>query len=123
MTDASRFPLETPCRLSRQVLWRLQRSYFERRGVAAWADGDVPHRVTSSPWLARAYSRVIAGFLHDWHAALDRSQPVYVVELGAGAGRFAFHLRRALDELGEHGARICYAMTDLAEANLVAWRA
>jgi hypothetical protein len=132
VTDASRFPLETPCRLSRSVLWRLQRSYFERRGVAAWADGDVPHRVTSSPRLARAYAAVIAGFLHDWSRALDRSQPVYIVELGAGAGRFAFHLRRALDELDAleafeellgGRARMCYVMTDIAEANLAAWRA
>ena len=122
MTDASRFPLETPCRLSRSVLWRLQRRYFEHRGVAAWADGEVPHQVTSSPYLARAYSRVIAGFLQDWSAALDRSQPVYVVELGAGSGRFAFHLRRELDALGGDQP-LCYVMTDVAEANLAAWRA
>jgi putative S-adenosyl-L-methionine-dependent methyltransferase len=126
VTDASRFPLETPCRLSRSVLWRLQRRYFERRGIAAWADGDVPHRVTSSPRLARAYAAVIAGFLHDWSGALDRAQPVYLVELGAGAGRFAFHLRRALEELDEllgDPPQLCYVMTDIAEANLAAWRA
>ena len=48
MTDA-RFPLETACRLSRSVLWRLQRRFFERRGMAAWSEGIVPHHVTCNP--------------------------------------------------------------------------
>lgn len=122
MTVASRFPLETPCRLSRSVLWRLQRRFFERRGLAAWSDGEVPHHTTNSPWLARAYSRVIAAYLRDWQADLDPSQPVYIVELGAGAGRLAFHLMRQLDELPRRFA-IRYVMTDFAEANLAAWRA
>jgi hypothetical protein len=126
VTNASRFPLETSSRLSRSVLWRLQRRYFEHRGIAAWADGDVPYRVTNSPRLARAYAGVVMGFLYDWSRALDRSQPVYIVELGAGAGRFAFQVLRALEELAGLGAelpRLCYVMTDLAEANLAAWRA
>ena len=55
MTDESRFPLEAACRLSRSVLWRLQRRFFEQRGIAAWSEGVVPHHVTSNPGLARAY--------------------------------------------------------------------
>src|ERR1041385_4675026 len=99
MTDASRFPLEAPCRLSRSVLWRLQRRFFERRGVAAWSEGQVPHHATSNPYLARAYGRVVLGLLPDWHARLDPSQPLYIVELGAGSGRLAFHLLRGLDRM------------------------
>jgi hypothetical protein len=124
MTDA-RFPLETACRLSRSVLWRLQRRFFERRGVAAWSEGEVPHHITNSPWLARAYSRVIRGYLRDWGAGIDRSQPVYVVELGAGSGRLAFHLVRRLAEPADDPTPVAvrYVMTDLAESNLAAWRA
>lgn len=124
--DASRFPLELPCRLSRSVLWRLQRRYFERRGIAAWSDGEVPHRVTNSPYLARSYRRVIAAFLRDWQPALDPSQPVYVLELGAGAGRLAFHLVRELEAIaGElpDGLVVRYVMTDFAESTVAAWRA
>jgi hypothetical protein len=127
MTDASRFPLETPCRLSRSVLWRLQRRFFERRGMAAWSEGQVPHHATSNPYLARAYGRVVLGFLRDWHTRLDPSQPVYIVELGAGSGRLAFHFLRALDRLlaGSpcRDVAVRYVMTDFAEANLAAWRA
>lgn len=123
MTDA-RFPLETACRLSRSVLWRLQRRFFERRGMAAWSEGIVPHHITNSPWLARAYSRVIRGYLRDWGAEIDRSQPVYVVELGAGSGRFAYHLVRELAPPPEDPIPVAvrYVMTDFAEANLAAWR-
>jgi hypothetical protein len=125
MTDA-RFPLETACRLSRSVLWRLQRRFFERRGMAAWSEGIVPHHVTCNPYLARAYARVILGFVRDWQGRLDRSQPLYIVELGAGSGRLAFQLLRKLAPMLERqtgGVRVCYVMTDFAEANLAAWRA
>jgi hypothetical protein len=125
MTDA-RFPLETACRLSRSVLWRLQRRFFERRGMAAWSEGIVPHHVTCNPYLARAYARVILGFVRDWRDRLDRSQPLYLVELGAGSGRLAFQLLRQLPsmlERQESRVRVRYVMTDLAEANLAAWRA
>lgn len=125
MTDA-RFPLETACRLSRSVLWRLQRPFYERHGMAAWSEGIVPHHVTSSPYLARAYARVILGFVADWRDRLDPSQPLYIVELGAGSGRLAFHLLRQLVPMLEGpagGVQVRYVMTDFAEANLAAWRA
>ncbi|HEX8112350.1 MAG TPA: SAM-dependent methyltransferase, partial [Kofleriaceae bacterium] len=126
MTDA-RFPLETACRLSRSVLWRLQRRFFERRGIAAWSEGVVPHHVTCNPYLARAYARVILGFVRDWRDRLDPAQPLYIVELGAGSGRLAFHVLRQLEPmLAEpqwRGVRVRYVLTDFAEANLAAWRA
>jgi hypothetical protein len=121
----ARFPLETACRLSRSVLWRLQRRFYERRGMAAWSEGVVPHHITNSPWLARAYGRVIRGYLRDWGAEIDRSQPVYVVELGAGSGRFAFNLVPWLAEPAGDPTPVAvrYVMTDFAESNLAAWRA
>lgn len=123
----ARFPLETACRLSRSVLWRLQRRFFERRGMAAWSAGVVPHHVTCNPYLARAYARIALGFVRDWRDRLDASQPVYLVELGAGSGRLAFHVLRQLEPLlaapAWRGVRVRYVMTDLAEANLAAWRA
>lgn len=130
MTDAPRFPLETPCRLARSVLWRMQRRFYEQRGPAAWSEGVVPHHVTSNPAIARAYSQVILGFLRDWHGRLDPSQPVYVVELGAGSGRLAFHLVRRLDRMisapragaPPRGLALRYVMTDVAESNVAAWR-
>src|SRR3954468_17633866 len=123
---AARFPLETAGRLSRSVLWRLQGQFYERRGMAAWSEGIVPHHVTCNPYLARAYARVILGFVRDWRDRLDRSQPLYIVELGAGSGRLAFQLMRPLLMMLDRQVprvRLRYVMTDFAEANLAAWRA
>ncbi len=113
--------LEREVPLSRSILWRLQRRYFEQRGVDAWRRGEVPHYVTSNPFIADAYARVIAGFLRDAGGA----EPVDVVELGAGSGRFAFHLLRRLCEAqarGELAAPFRYVMTDFTEGPIAFWR-
>ncbi len=120
--------------LSRSVLWRLQRAYFAQRGVEAWSRGEVPHYITSNPFVAGAYARIVAGYLRDLtlgtdahgQPLLDRGQPVYLVEIGSGAGRFAYNLLQRLDEaLSDRaldGVRLVVVMTDVAERNLAFWR-
>jgi len=88
--DQKSSPLETNRRLSKSLLWRLQRNYFERYGIEAWSSGAVPHHITSSPFIADAYARVVIGFLRDYERSLDQRQPVYIVELGSGSRRFAY---------------------------------
>lgn len=121
-------PLEQRQRLSRSILWKLQRNYFDRAGIAAWSTGAVPHHITSSPFIADSYARVVFGFLRDCHpAALDDTQPVNVVELGSGPGRFAYlFLKKFLGLLRDSAlkeVRVRYVMTDFAERNLEYWRA
>jgi tetratricopeptide (TPR) repeat protein len=121
--------LERAVPLSRSILWRLQRAYFMRAGVNAWRTGQVPHYVTSNPFVAAAYAGVVTGFLRDLATAGARrpSEPLTVVELGAGSGRFAYHFLQKL--LAEpripllQGAPVRYVMTDVAPANLAFWRA
>ena len=57
-------------------------------------------------FIARAYAKVILGLLKDVFEARpgcpvlgDASQPVYIVEVGAGHGRFAFLVLQALLDL------------------------
>src|SRR5438270_8877543 len=99
------FVLEQMQRLSGSILWKLQRGFFHRQGVRAWSQGPVPHYITSNAFIADGYARVVFGFLRDCHAVtptgenpnflpLDLSQPVYIIELGAGSGRFAFHFMK-----------------------------
>ncbi|MBP6628655.1 MAG: hypothetical protein KA297_04445, partial [Kofleriaceae bacterium] len=57
--------LEGPRRLSRSLLWGLQRTYYEQRGPSAWSTHQVPWFVTSNGCLARAYAEVIDAFLRD----------------------------------------------------------
>jgi hypothetical protein len=126
-------------RLSRSVLWEYQRRFFDHWGVAAWSNSVVPSYITNNPFIAAAYARVVLGWLRDCQAAcgnpsppagsfgpLDPGQPVYLVELGAGCGRFAFHfLKRFLAMREASSLRhvpVRYVMTDFAERNLAYWR-
>lgn len=131
VADASPEPvaIERAERLSRSVLWKLQRAYFERVGIDAWRKGHVPHYITSNPFVAAAYARVVLGLLRDLAAAGARAagEPLAIVELGAGSGRFAYHFLRKLfaeprSPLLE-GAPVRYVMTDVSPANLAFWRA
>ena len=95
----------------------MQRAFYEQRGGEAFA--EIPHEAVDNPWLAAAYARVIAAFVRD--AGLDPSQPLRIVELGAGTGRFAHGLRRELRERIDHDLQ--YVMTDFAQRQLDDWAA
>lgn len=119
--------LESERRLSESVIWELNRRYYEAQGPRAWSSGDVPFYITSNPFIAHAYAQVVRGFVADMRStgALDPGQPLYLVELAAGHGRFTFlflsQLLRLRDCPELHGLDLRYVMTDLAESNLTAW--
>ncbi|MFC1944175.1 tetratricopeptide repeat protein [Chloroflexota bacterium] len=130
------FILEQHKRLSQSLLWKLQRTFFEEHGIEAWRLGEVPHYITNNPFIAGAYAKVVIGFLKDCknnaeaseEAAfkLDHKQPVYIVELGAGSGRFAFHFLKQFLGLLRGSVfsdiPVKYVMTDFSERTLDYWR-
>ena len=127
--------LEQGKRFSESLLWQIQRNYFERQGIAAWRQGDVPHYITSNPYIAEAYARVVCAYWTDLlygdpgkeQAALDLAQPVYIIELGSGPGRFAFHFLKQLSGMTSRSRlaalKFKYIMTDLSQRNLDFWAA
>ena len=124
--------IERGRRLSESLLWPLQRAFYEREGLAAWKPKAVPFYITSNAFTARAYARTVAGLLRDLAAAgpehLDRTAPVYLVELAAGSGQFACLFLRRLLELRDaipalRGLDLRYVMTDFASASVDAWPA
>lgn len=127
------FVVEEARRLSESLIWTLQREYYKQRGTTAWTSGDLPWYVTSNAFIARAYARVVLGFLRDWVSAgpgggFDPSRPVHILELAAGTGHFAYlflkkllALKQALPALA--GLQLRYVLSDLPESNLEAWRA
>jgi hypothetical protein len=122
--------------LSSSSLWAAQRRYFHRQGIGAWGSGTVPHYVTNNPRLAHAYAEVVLGWMRDCRAAsspafpshrpLDPKQPVTIVELGAGSGRFAYLFLRAIRAMLEDSPfshlPLRYVMTDFTETNVSFWR-
>jgi hypothetical protein len=95
------YVLEAPTPLARSMVWHLQRTFYSDQGIEAWSRSHVPQSVTTSPIIAHAYARLVLAFLRDMRAAVDLSQPVYVVELGAGSGRFAYRFLKAFTALLE----------------------
>lgn len=122
-------PLEQGVRLSRSMIWTLQRSFYERHGVEAWRSEGIPFHITSNTFIAQAYARVVLGWLRDClhdNSPFDPAEPITLVELGAGHGRFGYlflkKLLRLLEGAGLPDVRIQYVMTDLAERNVELWR-
>jgi hypothetical protein len=111
-----------PTPLSQSPLWRLQRRYFEQVGIRAWRDNVVPSFITSNAFIADAYARLAAGYLAD----LPPGQPLTILEIGAGAGRFAhFFLRRFFGDpaTARSFPAARYVLTDVSEANIEFCRA
>ncbi|HYW72345.1 MAG TPA: tetratricopeptide repeat protein [Pyrinomonadaceae bacterium] len=122
-------PLEQRQRLSRSMIWQLQRNFFDRQGIEAWRADGVPYHITSNPFIADAYARIVFGFLRDCQrapAGLDSEQPLYIVELGSGHGRFGFlflkRFLRLLSNSAFHDQPIKYLMTDFTRRNIDYWR-
>ncbi|MFF2016817.1 tetratricopeptide repeat protein [Paenibacillus sp. NPDC058177] len=113
-------------RFSEAPIWELQRAYFEEKGMKAWEDDEVPQYITSNPMIAEAYAEMIFGFLQDRAAQGHVSEPVTILELGAGAGRLAFHIVRQLREIRNYAGLtlppVRYVMSDLAAKNVASWQ-
>jgi tetratricopeptide (TPR) repeat protein len=113
-------------RFSEAPIWELQRKYFEEQGMKAWQKDEVPQYITSNPFIANAYAELLFGFLRDRARAGFTAEPVYMLELGAGSGRLAFHLLKKLCELVDNsGVEVppfCYIMSDLPVKNITYWQ-
>ena len=119
--------VDRPAPLSESRAFTLQRAFYA--GARSDAYAEIPHQVVDNPFVAAGYARVVVGFLRDCARGglLDPAEPLYVVELGAGAGRFAHGLVRELsawtDRLPLALPPIVYVMTDLGEPALDEWAA
>ncbi|NHN31716.1 SAM-dependent methyltransferase [Paenibacillus agricola] len=113
-------------RFSEAPIWELQRAYYEEQGIQAWQREEVPQYITSNPAIATSYAEMIMGFLQDRARLGYTSEPVTIVELGAGSGRLAFHILKELSELMDYAGielpPFCYVMSDLAMANVAYWQ-
>ncbi|MDJ0510211.1 MAG: SAM-dependent methyltransferase [Crocosphaera sp.] len=116
--------------LSESLLWEAQKDYFVKTGIEAWRQNIVPSYVTTNPFIAHTYAELILAYLEDYQVEnseeFDREQPFYILDLGAGSGKFAFHfLRHFLPEYEDRFAdrgKFCYVMVDISQANIDFWQ-
>jgi len=100
--------IENQVRLSNSVVWTLQSDFYKSRGTCAWSNGNerrkqdmVPFYITSNPYFAREYAKLIFYALIDLARSgnVNKASPVYVLEIGAGHGRFTVLFVRYLEEM------------------------
>lgn len=113
-------------KFSEAPIWELQRTYYEEQGIKAWENDEVPQYITSNPKIAAAYAEMIFGFLQDRVRLGFITEPVSIVELGAGSGQLAFLVLTELCGLIEFAGITLppfrYVMSDLAVQNMAYWQ-
>jgi|MDSY01.1.fsa_nt_gb hypothetical protein len=79
----------------------------------------------SNSFIGKAYAKVLMGYIRDMTSKLDRTQPLYIIELGTGSGKFSYYMLKALVEMSSTVdfpiEKICYVMTDFTESNFNYW--
>ncbi|HEX4604697.1 MAG TPA: SAM-dependent methyltransferase, partial [Candidatus Angelobacter sp.] len=126
--------LEADVPLSQSLIWRLQRDFYVQRGLKAWTEDLVPSYITNNPFIAEIYAEIVAGFILDCmnlpqkgSRPLSPENPLRILELGAGTGKFSYLFLRKLTTLLQ--ARkippqiVRYSMADCSESLLAEWRA
>ncbi len=115
--------IEQHKKFSQSALWRLQREYFEKQGIDAWVN-QVPFYITSNPFIARCYAKLVIAFIRDWLAKHPEAKkdPFYILELGTGSGKFSFYVLKILHELladlGMSDISVVYIMSDFTKNNI-----
>jgi hypothetical protein len=116
---------------SESHLWKLMMSFYDRKGVESWSQGIVPHFITCNTFIGRSYAKVLHGYLKDAmkpgaKMTVDTKEPLYIIELGTGSGKFSFYMLKALEEMQNvcdfPFDKIVYVMTDFTENNFKFWQ-
>jgi hypothetical protein len=124
--------LETDVPLSQALIWRLQRDFYAQRGLKAWTEDMVPSYITNNPFIAEIYAQIVDGFVSDCmqqaqRGPLSPENPMRILELGAGTGKFSYLFLRKLTALlrarNIEPQIVRYCMADCSESLLADWRA
>jgi tetratricopeptide (TPR) repeat protein len=114
--------------LSKSALWSKMQEYYHNIGPEAWQDELVPLQISSNKNLALAYANIIVAQINDWYSANPKTaheEPFYIIEIGAGHGKFGFYILKHLQEQMANYelpfALIKFLMTDIAPKNIQSW--
>jgi hypothetical protein len=125
--------LESDVPVSQSLIWKSQREFYAQRGLKSWTEDMVPQFITNNPFFAEIYARIVFAFICDCRE-LERNEsrplsplnPLRILELGAGPGKFAFLFLRQLQALLQAQNIslniVRYCMTDCSESLIQSWR-
>eukprot|EP00605_Chrysophyceae_sp_TOSAG23-4_P002240 GSChrysophyteH1.ASY1.ANO1.2484.1 assembled CDS len=82
-------------------------SFYDRKGPQSWSEGIVPHFITCNSFIGKSYAKVFHAFLKDCMSpgakmVVDKDDTIYIIELGAGSGKFTYFMLKALEEMREN---------------------
>ncbi len=122
MTEVDPRFIQNPVRLSDSKIWEIQKNYFFTMGVDAWKE-EVPFYISSNAFIGHRYASLVFHFIKDYIEKFPQSvhEPFYIIELGAGTGKFSFHFLNALNELlalDKSTLSFSYVITDIIQKNL-----
>ncbi len=108
--------------LSQSDLWSDMRRHYTEEGPRIWR--HIPFMATNNPFLAQQTADLILTCATELaeRGALDEAEPLYILELGAGLGRFGFHVLQRLRERGVDSTRLVYILSDCVPENLAFWQ-
>jgi len=122
--DVEQTNLEDNKRFSESILWKLQQQAYSQFGPQAWIAKGVPFYLTCNPHFVRQNAQVALGYVRDCirNKLINREEPFYIFDLGAGSGRFGYlFLKDFLSfthQLYGSKLKVRYVMTDIIQANL-----
>lgn len=118
---AQKHLIESPTRLSDSQLWKIQENYFALKGASAWQN-EIPFFISSNAFIGSRYAQLVIHMIGDLLARGPAPGPLYIVEIGAGHGKFSFYFLKAfsaaLKHLGLEALDYRYIITDVAESNI-----
>lgn len=120
--------LEAGKRLSQSMVWKLQNDFFAKQGPEAWTRGIVPQYITTNPYIANIYAKIIFGYLRDFatRTDIDKNSTIYIMELASGVGRFTYTFLKRFLHIIENsslkGLKFKYIVTDFSEKNIKYWQ-
>lgn len=73
-------------------IWSYLRDYYKRTNGIFNQNPETPSFISNSSYIADSYANVIIKFVIDWYRSseADKSEPIYILEVGAGQGRLAY---------------------------------
>jgi hypothetical protein len=112
--------------LSKTDLWQKMRSHYIALGAEAW--NQIPFHATNNPIIASSCAHVVMNFIAEVvrKNEHDHKKPFYILELGAGLGKFGFYMLQQIKHMqqmpGLKDIHVVYVMSDIAEKNIDFWR-
>ncbi|MEL6181742.1 MAG: hypothetical protein AAFS10_22470 [Myxococcota bacterium] len=109
-----RYTIDERVRYDQSALWQLHDAFYDHQGLAAWR--SIPYMATSNYAAAHQHAQMLITLAEQHSSDTD---PIGVLEVGSGAGRFAGNLLRALrNDCGTAGKRLAgrlrYLLSDFA---------